>query len=366
MSKSKTTEEFISDAINTHGLKYSYASVNYVNAKTKVIIICPIHGEFVQIPKSHVQGAGCPKCAGTIQLDSATFISLATEIHNKKYDYSKVNYVNSKTKVIITCSIHGDFEQTPSHHLHRKQGCSKCGKLSMSSLQSSNTTNFIRSAKSVHGDTYDYSNTVYSTSKQKVIITCSVHGPFKQMPNTHLNGKGCNKCGEARAANLRKSNTQKFIEKSNIVHFDKNYSYNKVEYNTATTKVTITCPHHGDFLQMPMTHLRGGGCPDCATSGFQPSKPAYLYYLKVTTNEGRELYKIGITNRTVNERFNLTDLSKIEIVKQKLYADGAEALKWETRLKRMYKEYQYKGPDILSSGNTELFTEDIIAMWDNA
>ena len=45
--------------------------------------------------------------------------------------------------------------------------------------------------------------------------------------------------------------------------------------------------------------------------------------------------------------------------------NGQDALDWETKLKRMYKEYQYKGPDILSSGNTELFTEDIIAMWDS-
>lgn len=112
-------------------------------------------------------------------------------------------------------------------------------------------------------------------------------------------------------------------------------------------------------------HLSGCGCPDCAEYGFQPSKPAILYYLKVTTNSGQILYKIGITNRTVNERFQLADLQKIEIVKQKLYESGQDAWDWETKLKRKYKEYQYTGPDILSSGNTELFTEDIIAMWYN-
>ena len=111
--------------------------------------------------------------------------------------------------------------------------------------------------------------------------------------------------------------------------------------------------------------MKGAGCPSCAITGFDKNKPAILYYLKITTDTNQVLYKIGITNRTVNERFNLTDLSKIEIIKQKLYDNGQDALDWETKLKRMYKEYQYKGPDILSSGNTELFTEDIIAMWDS-
>ena len=74
------------------------------------------------------------------------------------------------------------------------------------------------------------------------------------------------------------------------------------------------------------------------------------------------MYKIGITNKTVNERFNLTDLNKIEIVKQKLYENGQDALDWETKLLEKYKEYQYKGKAVLGSRNTELFTHDIIAM----
>ena len=160
-----------------------------------------------------------------------------------------------------------------------------------------------------------------------------------------------------------KTNKQ-FISDSNIAHGDK-YDYSKVNYINAHVKVTIICPEHGEFKQRPNNHLRGAGCSSCTKNGFNVQKQAILYYLKITTDTNQVLYKIGITNRTVNERFNLTDLSKIEIVKQKLYDNGQDALDWETRLKRMYKEYQYKGPDILSSGNTELFTEDIIAMWDS-
>ena len=83
----------------------------------------------------------------------------------------------------------------------------------------------------------------------------------------------------------------------------------------------------------------------------------------MTTNDGKVLYKIGITNRTVEARYNLTDLSKIEIVKQKLYENGADAYNWEQRLLKKYKQYQYKGPKVLENGNTELFTEDIISLY---
>lgn len=96
--------------------------------------------------------------------------------------------------------------------------------------------------------------------------------------------------------------------------------------------------------------------------GFDKSKLAYLYYLKVTTDTNQILYKIGITNRTVNERFNLTDLSKIEIIKQKLYERGQDAYELEQKLLKMYKQYQYTGPNVLESGNTELFTVDILLL----
>ena len=221
------------------------------------------------------------------------------------------------------------------------------------------TEEFIADAKKVHGDKYDYSKVVYLQNKQRITIICPEHGEFEQIPSNHLKGFGCKKC-----SNQYKPTREEFIENANNVHNNK-YDYSKLVYVNAKTKVTIVCPEHGEFSQNPSDHTMGKGCPNCTKNGFQPSKPAYLYYLKVTTNDGQILYKLGITNRTVNERFNLTDLSKIEIVKQKLYEVGQDALDWETKLKRMYKEYQYKGPDILSSGNTELFTEDIIAMWDS-
>ena len=291
-----------------------------------------------------------------------SFIVKAKLVHGDKYDYSKVNYINNSTKVAILCPIHGEFTQRPDDHTIRNAGCKQCGIEARAIKKTLELNEFIGKSVEVHGLKYNYSNTVYANSRIKVAIGCSIHGIFEQKPFDHIGGQGCPKCANKNVT------TEEFITKAKLIHGNK-YNYDKVTYVNNTTKIIITCPAHGDFEQTPNNHLTGSGCYLCPTragSGFDPGKQAYLYYLKITTDTNQMLYKIGITNRTVNERFNLTDLSKIEIIKQKLYIDGAEALKWETKLKRMYKEYQYKGPDILSSGNTELFTEDIIAMWDNA
>ena len=292
------------------------------------------------------------------------WVTKARIVHGDKYDYSKVVYLGNKSKIIIVCPEHGEFLQTPSHHTNRGHGCPKCGKLSMALKQSISTESFISKAKLVHNGIYDYSLVNYVNSKTKVDIICPVHGKFNQAPNNHLSGGGCEKCGEARTGLSKRSNTHEFVRKAKKLHIAP-YQYNKVNYINAITNVIVTCAKHGDFSVTPNSHLRGQGCPDCASSGFNKNKPAYLYYLKITTDDNKTLYKIGITNRTVEQRFNLTDLQKIEIVKQKLYENGQDALDWETKLKRKYKEYQYQGPDILSSGNTELFTEDIIALWYN-
>lgn len=285
------------------------------------------------------------------------FIKDASIKHNNKYSYTKVLFSTRDDKVIITCPIHGDFEQTVKGH-RRGAGCLKCANAS----KISGLDKFIEKANIKHNNKYDYSISKYTKAEDNITIVCPIHGSFEQSANSHLNGAGCYFCGRNKTNDARRLDTKKFIQKAVKVH-NNIYNYSKLIYTTSIDKVTIICPVHGPFEQTPSDHLSGKGCSSCAKNGFQPSKPAYLYYLKITTEDNRILYKIGITNRTVNERFNLTDLSKIEIIKQKLYENGQDALDWETKLKRKYKQYQYKGPDILSSGNTELFTEDIVTMY---
>lgn len=291
----------------------------------------------------------------TTKLTTAEFINKSKLVHGNTYCYNSVNYINSKTKVSIVCSIHGEFKQAPNHHLSG-HGCKKCSIMSITDIQRKSNESFITEASLKHNNKYSYTKTNYTGCDFKVTITCPTHGDFGQVSSSHLRGHGCPSC-----AGIVRTTIDEFISRSTIVHNDK-YIYRDVIYTNMRTKVTITCPIHGEFKQTPVDHLAGNGCPSCAVTGFDVNKLAILYYLKITTDDSKVLYKIGITNRTVNERFSLTDLSKVEIVKQKLFDKGSDALALETKIKQQYKQYQYTGPNILESGNTELFTVDILLL----
>lgn len=286
------------------------------------------------------------------KLTTKEFVIKAKLTHSNKYDYNSVKYLNSSSKVTITCPVHGNFQQSPNHHLSGR-GCPDCGFAITASSHKYTTNKFTVLAAKLHANIYSYNKTIYVDSKTPLIITCGIHGDFKQSPTNHLSGHGCPAC-----SGLERYGTEGFIMRAVKVH-DYIYSYCKVFYIDSESKVIITCPTHGEFAQTPNNHLNGQGCPGCAEYGFNPDKPAYLYYLKIITGTNQILYKIGITNRTVNERFSVTDLRKIEIVKQKLFDKGSDALILETKIKQQYKQYQYTGPNILESGNTELFTVDI-------
>ena len=192
--KKLSTEEWIQKAKEIHGDKYDYSKVEYCGAHTKVCIICPTHGEFWQTPAKHLSGKGCKKCGiertnASNRLTTEEFIRRAKEIHGDKYDYSKTNYIDAKTKVTIICPIHGEFVQNPVSHLHGGHGCRICAK------QEPYTTNsFVKKACEIHGKKYDYSKVKYVNSNIKVCIICPEHGEFFQRPSHHLGGCGCPNC----------------------------------------------------------------------------------------------------------------------------------------------------------------------------
>ena len=118
--------DFIDKANSVHDGRYDYSRADYVNARQPVIIICPEHGEFEQRPFNHLKGQGCPECARLERsLTRESFIERCKVLYGDKYDYSKVKYVNTKTKVDIICPEHGVFAITPDKHLSG-QGCKKC------------------------------------------------------------------------------------------------------------------------------------------------------------------------------------------------------------------------------------------------
>ena len=198
---------------------------------------------------------------GNNKLTTEEFKEKAREIHGDKYNYDKTIYIGSGIKVIITCPEHGDFEQTPNGHL-RGHGCPKCANQNRAISLVSNTEEFKKKAREVHGDKYNYDKTVYTGSRVKVIITCREHGDFEQTPNGHLGGSGCPQCGAVAGARKQALTTEEFKEKAREVHGDK-YNYDKTIYVDSRLNVIITCREHGDFEQTPSTHLRGKGCPIC-------------------------------------------------------------------------------------------------------
>lgn len=205
-----TTEEFIEKARNVHGDKYDYSKTEYKNWQEKVIIICPKHGEFRQKPNAHLNGNGCPECFKERQsintrnrniITQEEFIEKARKIHGDKYDYSKVVYVDSHTKVVIICPKHGEFKQSPNNHL-RGHGCPKCSSEKIAEQNTFTTQEFIERARKVHGDRYDYSKVIYLKAKKKVCIICPEHGEFLQTPDSHLRGNGCPKCNKSHLERL--------------------------------------------------------------------------------------------------------------------------------------------------------------------
>ena len=267
-NKKLTTESFIKKAHLVHGDRYDYSKSNYVGAKTKVIIVCHKHGEFLQSANDHLSGRGCKSCGvesrtNKNRLSHDEFIERAIEVHGNKYDYSNVNYVNFNTKILIKCQTHGLFSQTPASHLSGN-GCNICNPGPLGS----NTVRFIEKANSIHSRRYSYSNTEYINSKTKVKINCIIHGCYEQLPNDHLDGHGCPKCGDEINRQASLMTQEEFVEKATSIHGDK-YDYSKTKYVNARSEVIIICKKHGEFKQRPTYHLNGNGCQAC---GSQMSK----------------------------------------------------------------------------------------------
>ena len=290
----------------------------------------------------------------SIKKTSAEFIEEAKKIHGDKYDYSKVDYVNNSTKVCIICPIHGEFWQSPYHHLNGI-GCPKCAAKQRGEKRALSMISFIEQAKRVHGDKYDYSKVEYVNSRTKICIICLEHGEFWQIPNSHLEGRGCPSCG-----NAKKLTIEEFIQKARVIHGDK-YDYSKVEYVNSNTKVCIICPEHGEFWQRPSSHLTGRGCAVCngvsSVKFIKQYKLSLLSEYDLTSMSSHQLLELIATDAFPKEWEKLTytepnsDKRKDSIGELKdLYSNATDdeesdietQHKLEEEAKQLEKEYTSK------------------------
>lgn len=200
----KTTDQFISESKLVWFDKYDYSLTEYVSAKTKVKII---YDDIVyeQYPNSHLVGYPVEGF-----LDQNIFLQKAKKKWSTKYDYSLVEFKNSNTKIkIIYDGV--VYEQTAHNHL--KYAPERV-------LKRKTTEEFIEQSRLIHDGKYSYLNTIYSTDRDKVIITCPIHGDFSQIANSHMQGKGCNSCKESRG----EKEIARFLNKYDI-NYDRQHKF---------------------------------------------------------------------------------------------------------------------------------------------
>jgi len=325
--KKNNSGKIILEFIEKHGELYCYSKVEYENNDKEVIIICPLHGEFKQLPRTHKRGNGCRECAvenrGKQKKQKAAekFIKESIEIHKNYYDYSKVDYQGAKTKVIIICPIHGEFEQEPSNHLY-PYGCQKCGSESSSQIQSKTPIEYINEAKEKLGDksdNFDYSKTEYFNSKKNVTIICKLHNAdFTQSPNSHLkNHTGCEECKNIEKLEMGRSlklTTDDFIKKAHLIHNNK-YDYSSTIYYKTDEKIIIGCITCGNFKMSPSNHIHKTnpqGCPKCSLG--KSEKLVFEYIVdKFKDNIIESNYRPDWLNNNNNSDLKLNKRKNLEL-----------------------------------------------------
>ena len=286
------------------------------------------------------------------KITTKDYIEKAIKVHRGKYSYGRTRYIKSADKITVTCLVHGDFTVRAGAHISGAK-CKKC-KGAYHDLKT-----FVRFATEKFGKQYKYDKVQYKNSKTKVTILCQIHGEFKQTPEKHLMSKtGCHECGKISRAMSKTTSINDFVEKANL-KFNFKYDYSNTKYNKSRNYLDVLCniDGHGVFSVIANNHLHGQGCPSCNIGGFKMNSPAIIYYLSINNGQA---FKIGITNRSVKERFTKKDYKKIQILHQIHYKTGRSAYDEEQRILKEYIMYKYNGEKLLDSGNTELFSRNIL------
>jgi len=301
------------------------------------------------------------------RLTTEEFVERAKKIHKDKngnplYDYSLVNYKNNKTKVKIRCLVCGNvFEQTPDSHL-RGSGCRLCAIKRVACKQRLSKEEFLQRLfkRFPERQKADFSKFEYINSMTKSIVICENGHEFQTRPNDLMSGYWCPYC-----AGKLKMTKEEFIKKAIKIHKDEQgnplYDYSLIEYKNNHTKLKIICKRCNTIFECtPNNHLsKKSGCPYCSKTGIDLSKPVYLYFVEIIKDDVK-VYKLGITNYSVYYRFICDEGIRVRELKVWKFEDGRKGYEVEQMLLDKYKDYKYHGKDILRTGNTELFSENIL------
>lgn len=269
-TKRKTTQQMNQELQE----KFPFLEIisEYTGANNKVTIRCnDCKFTWEAIPRAVLNSkCGCKNCKlASKKLDTSLRKFL------EKFDSTRFKLVtfNNYTDVTVKCKKCGCIRNTTANNIYR-YGCPKCGIERGHEALRLTKEEFIQRAEILHGDKYDYSKVNYINYSTPVIIICSEHGEFAQMPSKHLSGHGCPSCAN------RNMTTEKFIQRAQAIHNNK-YDYSKVVYTKAKEKVCIICPEHGEFWQEAESHLQGVGCPKCNSSKGEQSVEKILKSLNI-------------------------------------------------------------------------------------
>jgi len=280
-------------------------------------------------------------------MNGGEFLEKAKRIHHDNFVYMEVpEVVLPNTRITLRCTKHNNITTpTVQRHLYSKSKCRLCYNETISKRLLKTTEWFISNGNRVHNNKYLYPRTHYVGTKQKVIITCPQHGDFLQTPNDHNSGYGCPDCGKIKHCLSRTMTTEQFIKKSQHIHNNK-YEYTKSIYTGNKKKIIITCPQHGDFLQIPNSHLNGTGCPTCKTS------KAEIAVFNLLTEQNiifSQQYRIYIVNRCLKIDFVIGNVAieidgQQHIIKNKFFhkndADFKKQLERDMLKDQYCKEHQ--------------------------
>lgn len=294
------------------------------------------------------------------------YIERVNLAHGGLYQYERTVFKDHISDIIVTCSLHGDFEIQAGRHLYVKRGCPKC-----SNKYRPSTIEFIERSHAVHDNKYDYTKTEYVNNKTKVVVTCPEHGDFSVSPIKHSTASsatGCPICARTQCGAYHKKDTSWFIEEARKVHGNK-YDYSKVVYASFHKKVEIICPEHGSFFQTAAHIQQQHGCNKCSYKDYEggygikrfeshpelKDLPGRLYLIECSS-ETEHFYKIGITRKTVDQRFNGQlpyNYNVVSIISGTMF----ELFALEQQLKKTHKSFKYR-PEIKFCGHTECLSID--------
>ena len=262
ISRKNNTEAFIEQLKEKFGDEYDYSKVVYNVQNTPVSITCKKHNYIFHGTPKNLKNKKtlCPKCSQNYSPTTDEFIERAKSVHGDKYDYSKVVYEKNDKEVCIICPEHGEFWQTPAQHINLKHGCKKCGLIKMGKSHNKTTEQFIEKAKQVHGDLYDYSETVYTKRGNDITIICKTHGPFTQKAGNHLCGAGCKECLNSRLEEKIRvllQNNQIKYEYEKGFEWLKNVGPMTIDFYLPEYNIAIEC--QGEQHYRPVKYLGGPG-----------------------------------------------------------------------------------------------------------